>query len=257
MARARSESLPARGMTAAGALPRRRRYAAIAGGALLCWGIAALYYQSMAIGLLFVPLGLLAPGRVQRRMELWRRDRLKHQFKDALQSIASSLAAGRSVDNAILSVSDDLRMVYPDPRTDIRQAFERIGSRMRNGDSMELCLASFADRSGIEDIRVFADVVATAKRSGGDLVAAVRSAAEQLGDKMEVERELAVILARKRFEARLMLAAPFVFVVFLSVTAQDYMQPLYAGFGYALLTVMLAVHAGCFYLADRIMSIKL
>ena len=245
------------GKGAADALPRRSRYAAIAGGALLCWAVAALYYQSPAAGLLFAPLGLLAPGWVRRQTERWRRDRLKHQFKDALQSIASSLSAGRSVDNAILSVSDDLRMIYPDPQTDIRAAFERIGSRMRNGDSMERCLASFGERSRIEDIRVFADVVSTAKRSGGDLAAAVRGAAAQLADKMEVERELAVILARKRFEARLMLAAPFVFVVFLASTAPDYMAPLYGGIGYALLTAMLAVHAGCFYLADRIMSIEL
>jgi tight adherence protein B len=238
-------------------LTRSNRYGAVVTGAILACAAAGLYYHSFAAGLLFAPLGLLAPRWARVQLERWRRDRLKHQFKDALQSISSSLSAGRSVDNAILSVPDDLRMIYPDPTTEIRLEFERIGSRMRNGDSMEQCLASFGERARIEDIRIFADVVSTAKRSGGDLVAAVRGAAEQLGDKMEVERELAVILARKRFEARMMLAAPFVFILFLSITAPDYMAPLYSAIGYVLLTVTLAVHAGCYYMADRIMAIEL
>jgi tight adherence protein B len=242
---------------ASDALTHKNRYAAVLAGAILACAAAGLYYQSLAAGLLFAPLGLLAPRWVGIQLERWRKERLKLQFKDALQSIASSLSAGRSVDNAILAVPDELRMIYPDPTTEIRMEFERIGSRMRNGDSMEHSLGSFGERARIEDIRIFADVVTTAKRSGGDLVAAVRGAAEQLGDKLEVERELTVILARKRFEARMMLSAPFVFVLFLSVTAPDYMAPLHSTIGYVLLTVALIVHAGCFYLADRIMAIEL
>ncbi len=238
-------------------LTPRNRYAVILAGAALACAAAGLYYQSFAAGLLFAPLGLLAPRWVGRQLERWRQERLKLQFKDALQSIATSLSAGRSVDNAILVVSEDLRMIYPDPTIEIRVEFDRIGSRMRNGDSMEHSLGSFGERARIEDVRIFADVVMTAKRSGGDLVAAVRGAAEQLGDKLDVERELAVILARKRFEARMMLAAPFVFVLFLSVTAPDYMAPLHSAVGYVLLTVALIVHAGCYYLTDRIMAIEL
>src|SRR5690606_16755451 len=101
------------------------------------------------------------------------------------------------------------------------------------------------------------EVVVTARRAGGDIVGIVRSAAQLIGEKMEVERELRVMTAQKRFEARMMMAAPFVFVTVLTAAAPDYMAPLYRGIGYIILTAALAVLTGCAWLVDRWMRIDI
>jgi tight adherence protein B len=88
------------------------------------------------------------------------------------------------------------------------------------------------------------------------MAAIVRSSAGLLGEKMEVEREIAVMTAGKRFESRLMMGAPFAFIIMLNAMAPEYMAPLYgSAAGLAILTGGLAALAGCAWLIRKFMSI--
>ncbi|HUC91580.1 MAG TPA: type II secretion system F family protein [Paenibacillus sp.] len=232
-------------------LSRLQYGAALAAGGLAGFAAGYLFYRSVWIALLFSPLGFAAPGWLRKELALWRKRRIALQFKEALQSIASSLSAGRSVENAVASVSDELRTVFPDPRTEMRLEFERIRAGIRNGDNLEACLRAFSDRVRLEEIARFCDVLAIAKRSGGDMVAIVRRTAGAIGEKLEIEREISVMVAQKRFEARIMMAVPFVFMAVLSWAAPDYMAPLHRGTGYAVVTAALMMLAGCIYLIRK------
>ena len=226
--------------------------AGMAGAGLL----AALYYQSLWAGLLLSPLGLYAPAAVERELENRRRRMLREQFKEAMHCLVTSLSAGRSVENAFLSVPEELKVLYPDPKAPIRREFELIRIGLVNGERLEDGLRRFAFRAGLGEAARLAEVIAVAKRAGGDMAAIVRSSAALLGEKMEVEREIAVMTAGKRFESRLMMAAPFAFVLMLTAMAPEYMAPLYgSAAGFLILTVGLAALAGCAWLIRKIMSI--
>ncbi|EXX89661.1 pilus assembly protein TadB [Paenibacillus darwinianus] len=229
---------------------------ALAAGGIAGYAAGYLFYSSVWIALLFSPLGLMTPRWLRKELAVMRKRRMALQFKEALQCIASSLSAGRSVENAIITVPDELRTVFPDPRTEIRVEFERIRSGIRTGDNLEACLRAFSDRVGLEEIARFCDVLAIAKRSGGDMVAIVRRSAGAIGEKLEVEREISVMVAQKRFEARIMMAVPFVFMAVLSWAAPDYLAPLRQGMGYAVVTVALIMLVGCIYLIHRWMSFE-
>jgi len=233
------------------------RRAAVAGAGMAAVGVAAaLYYQSPWAGLLFSPLGLHAPSVAERELESRRRRRLREQFKEALHCLITSLSAGRSVENAFLSVPEELKILYPDPKTPIRREFELIRIGLANGQRLEDELRRFASGAGLEDAGRLAEVIAVAKRSGGDMAAIVRASAQLLGEKMEVEREIAVVTSGKRFESRLMMGAPFAFIIMLTAMAPEYMAPLYSSAaGYAILTVGLAALAGCAWLIRKFMSI--
>jgi Flp pilus assembly protein TadB len=250
--RRKGEGRPARAVRLAG-----WRRAAVAAAGMAAAGLAAaLYYQSPWAGLLFSPLGLYAPSMAERELETRRRRKLREQFKEALHCLVTSLSAGRSVENAFLAVPEELKMLYPDPKTAIRREFELIRIGLVNGERLEDELRRFASRAGLEEAARLAEVIAVAKRSGGDMAAIVRSSAHLLGEKMEVEREIAVMTAGKRFESRLMMGAPFAFVMLLAAMAPDYMAPLYgSAVGYAILTVGLAALAGCAWLIRKFMTI--
>ncbi|MNP50009.1 hypothetical protein D3C76_1442380 [compost metagenome] len=65
-----------------------------------------------------------------------------------------------------------------------------------------------------------------------------------------------VAVAQKRFESKAMFAAPFIFLVFLNLTAKDFMEPLYSGMGYLISSVALVLLACCYLWITRIMDIK-
>ncbi|MBD2844327.1 type II secretion system F family protein [Paenibacillus sp. IB182496] len=186
-----------------------------------------------------------------------RRELLRLQFREALSSLTSSLAAGRSVESAIRNVPEDLRIIYPSADTDIVREFDIIGYRLENGEPVEPALQDFADRAQVDDISHFVDVFCTGKRTGGDLVEVIRQTSQIIGEKLEVQLEIGVMVAKKKFESRIMMGVPFVFMAFLSYAAPDYMAPLYSGMGYVLLTVALLVLAGCCWFVVRIMNIRM
>lgn len=216
-----------------------------------------LFYHSVVLSIIASLFGLAAPRFRRLALLTKRRNRLKLQFKDALFSLTSSLAAGRSLENAFRGVLEDMKLLYADPETDILKEFQIICYQLDNLEPLEGALRQLAERAQIDEITQFVDALTTCKRSGGDLLEVMKRTSVIIGDKLSIEGEITVMLAQKRFEARMMMAVPFVFLGFLGFAAPDYMEPLYSGFGYVLLSAAFGLLLGCFWLMNKMMSIEL
>ncbi len=218
------------------------------------FGGAYIFYHSVWVAGMAGLLGLAAP-RYGRALLLDRRKKqLKLQFKEALFSLTSSLAAGRSIENAFRSSLEDLHMLFGDSKSDIIAEFTVICRRLDNGEPLEAALRHFAERAHSEEITQFADVIGACRRSGGDLVEVMRRTATVIGEKLTVESDIMVLIAQKKLESRIMMAVPFVFMGFLSFAAPDYMTPLYSGIGYVLLTVTLGLLLCCYWAMGKLMT---
>lgn len=238
-------------------LSRRQFILAAAVGWALLFAAAYLFYRSAIVALILSLSGLIAPRINRKSLLVRRRVRLTLQFKEALYSVTSSLAAGRSVENAFVTALDDLKLLYPDPDTEVLVEFEIIRTRMVYGEPLEHALEDLSQRAGIDDIAQFVDVFATCKRSGGDLVEVIRRTSQTIGEKLDIQQDITVMLAQKRYESRIMMSVPFVFLAFLGFSAPDYMEPLYGGIGYVLLTVSLLLLLLCYWIMTKIMDIRM
>ncbi|RIX52757.1 pilus assembly protein TadB [Paenibacillus nanensis] len=216
-----------------------------------------LFYHSVPLSIVASVLGLAAPRLRRKSLLERRRNRLKLQFKEALFSLTSSLAAGRSLENAFRGVLEDMKLLYSDSGADMLKEFQTICYRLDNLEPLEGALRDLANRAQIDEITQFVDALTTCKRSGGDLLEVMKRTSTIIGDKLTVEGEMKVLLAQKRFESRVMMAVPFVFLAFLGFAAPDYMAPLYGMLGYFLLTVLFALLLGCYWMMDRIMRIDI
>lgn len=216
------------------------------------------FYQSLAAAVILSAVGVILPRFYRSGLLTKRRDRLQLQFKEALYSVTSSLAAGRSVENAFVAAESDLQLLYPGGSADIVREFAAIRYRMMNGDTLENGLRQFAERARLEDLTQFVDVFSTCKRTGGDLVEVIRRTAQVIGEKLDTHQEITVMMAQKKFESRIIIIAPFVFVAGLNLASPEYMMPLYSGpLGYVLLTGLMTGFAGCGVLINKIMTIRL
>lgn len=225
--------------------------------ALVIYAAVYLFYHSVIVSCVAAAIGIIAPRFRRKWLLLQRKERLKLQFKEALFSLTSSLAAGRSLENAFLSTLDDMKLLYPDPRTELLLEFQIVRFRLDNAEPLEYALRNFADRARIDEISQFVDALAACKRSGGDLLEVMKRTSVIIGEKLEIEQEISVLIAQKRFEGRIMMAVPFVFLAFLSLAAPDYMAPLYGGAGYLLLTAALLLLLLCFWVMGKMMSIRM
>ncbi|WP_281887279.1 type II secretion system F family protein [Paenibacillus sp. YYML68] len=238
-------------------LSSRQWLAAALFGALLMSIVAWVFYRELLAIILFAPLGLLFPGMWRKRLIARRKAQLKLQFKQLLSTVSSALGAGRSIESAIRESLSDLRLLYPDGKSPILQELAMIIHRMDNGESVESALFEFAGRAKLEELSQFAQVFVICKRTGGNLVQVVRRTSLLIQEKLEIELDLQVTLAQKRFESKLLSAAPIVFVAIMAWSAPDYMEPLYGSLvGVFVMTGAIGVMALCQYWIQHIMNIK-
>ncbi|MFC0214686.1 type II secretion system F family protein [Paenibacillus chartarius] len=236
-------------------LTAKERMITVLVGGLMCGAISYVFFGSWVIVLLGLPCGF---GLVRYRAALLRDRRvhtLRVQFKQALYSVSSSLGAGKSVEQAFADALQDMRLLYPQGTSLMIEELEVMLRKLKLGGTIEAAIADFSRRSGLEDARQFADVFSICKRTGGNLVEIVRRTSTIIGEKLEIEQDIAVLLAQKKFESKVLLAAPLVIVTVLRVTAAEYMAPLYEGGGRITMSAALLALIGCFALTRRIMRI--
>ncbi len=219
--------------------------------------VSMIFYKSVLAAALMSVFALLYPKLRKQKLLHKRKQELTLQFRQALYSLASSLAAGRSVSNSFSEIVKDLELLYPDPDTYIIKELNQINHRIDNGESLEMPLLDFSIRAGVEDVTNFIDVFMICRTQGGDLVEVIRRTSNMIGEKIEVKQEIEVLIAGKKFESTAMMFAPLALIAGLAFFSGDYMAPLYEGLsGRLVMTGSLVVLAGCFYVSKRIMDIK-
>lgn len=221
------------------------------------WAVGYLFFHNLFLPLLLAAGGIRGPGLWSRFLLERRRTALRVQFKQMLYSLSTSLAAGRSVENGFRECIHDLLFLYPDGEMDMIRELKVICTRLEYGEPLESALQDLSKRTELEDITNFADVFVVCKRTGGDLVEVIRRTSTLLSEKMEIQMEIGVIMAQKKLESKLLLAAPVLFLLFMELTSPDYMRPLHnSGMGLVISGISLVLFGLCFWLVNKIMKIK-
>lgn len=134
--------------------------------------------------------------RLKRKWEQQHRWQLNLEFKEGLQGLAAALNAGYSIENAIEESRRDLLVVYGKESL-LSWEFQVMLEQLKLNRPVEQVMDEFAARSGVQDIKSFAEVFRTARRSGGNLVEITRASADRIGEKIEVSREIHTMIAGK------------------------------------------------------------
>ena len=118
-------------------------------------------------------------------------------------------------------------------------------------------MASFGERSCIEEIKDFSEVFSIAKRSGGNIKEIISDTTDVIDAKIEMKREFRTLISSKRFEHRLMCVIPFAILGYIGVTSPGYFDMLYGNMrGIVIMTICLFVYLGAFLWGEKIADIK-
>ncbi|HZG88512.1 type II secretion system F family protein [Paenibacillus sp.] len=215
-----------------------------------------LFFESGAMSALLACGGWYAAGkRAVRDVEHQKRT-VASQFEQMLFSISSSLQAGKSIENAFRDVESDMHRLYAGGRPLLLKELEKLNRKVDTGIPAEEAIQQFQRNLAIDEIDSWADMVCTCKRTGGDLVQIMRQSSRSIIEKLNVERELAVLIAGKRFEAKALSVVPFLIVALFRYGSPEYMEPLYEGGGRAVMGAALALLGTGIALSERLMRIE-
>ena len=229
---------------------------AILTGLVLICGVSYLFYGTVLWAILLSPY-LIRYFKVWETQIIKKKKQLfQLQFKEAIQSLSTALNVGYSVENAMREVQKDLQVLYPQGEKIIRE-FRYMTRQLDMHIPVETILNEFAVRTGEEDVRLFVTVFSMAKRSGGDMIQIIRNAVSQIGDKIDVKREIETMMAAKKFEFRIMSAIPFGMICYLKISFPEFMEVLYGNLlGVIIMSICLIVYVAAFEFGKRIVEIE-
>lgn len=177
------------------------------------------------------------------------------QFRDAIFSVLTNLKAGYSVENAFFEANKDMELLYGKNK-DISDYLTMINTGLKNNIPLEKLIYRMGNDSGNVDIQEFAFVFAASKRSGGNMTDIIERTINIISRKMEVEKEIDVLVSAKRLEARIMNLVPFFIIFYISLTSPGFFDVLYHNpFGIAVMTICMGLYIFSYIISERIVNI--
>lgn len=201
-----------------------------------------------AVAFLFLPI---------RREQIitQRKKKLRAQFIDLLDSLATSIAAGKNVPAAFVAAKDDLLVQYQ-PDAFIVQEVENIISGINNNIDVGSMLLNFGERSGIQDIRTFGRVFETAYSKGANLKDVVRNCHLILSNKCEIEVEIETKVASNKNEQNIMIIMPIILIAMIKMAGSDFAANFTTPTGILCTTIAIAAFVGAYFIGRKILKIE-
>lgn len=217
--------------------------------------VGYLFYKSLIAIILLSPFTYFYLRRKKLVLIEKRKNQLIIQFKDAIVSIQGALNSGFAIERAFEEAVKDLSLLY-DEESLIVKEFLYINNLLRINQTVEAALSDFANRSKIEDIQNFADVVAIAKRTGGNIISIIHNTTNNIGEKIEVERDIRTLFASKMYESKIMKLMPFFMILYLEVFSPSFLAPLYKNLqGAMIMSALLIVYCLAIIWTNKILKI--
>lgn len=229
-------------------------------GILLCSGVvlffAIFFYRSILASIVLSPIGFFLFQQLRQQAQEKQRSKLSMQFKECILCVAANLRAGYSAENAFCQSIADMTMLFGEKSLIIEELLW-IKQGLQNNFNLEELLLDLGERSGLEDLQEFAEVFAIAKRGGGNLPAIITDAAVILSDKLEMQKEIQVLISGKQLEQKVMSVIPFGIVCYVEITTTGYFDILYGNFvGIAVMSLCLGIYVTAYVMAQKITNFK-
>lgn len=199
-------------------------------------------------GKLYVPV---------RRKQLLdnRKKKLKTQFRDMLDALATALGAGRNVYDSFSTAYDEMKNQYEEGEYIIDELF-LINTGIMNGINIEDLLMDFAKRSDVADIQDFADVFKICYRQGGNIKETIRETCEIIGEKMSVAEEIETTISGSKSEQYIMLVMPILLVAMIKLASADFASNFATPSGVISTTIGIVMFVVSYFIGRKLLNIK-
>ena len=185
-----------------------------------------------------------------------RKKRIKLQFRDMLESLASSFSAGSNVLGAFTSTLADLKIQY-DENDIIIKEMQNIIDGANQGIGIDAMLKSFAERSQDDDIQNFVDVFEICFRQGGNMQSVVIHTHSVISEKIAVSLEIQTKLTSNKMQHDVMSVMPIAIVLMLKITNKVFAENFTTFTGVLINTVAIAIFITAYRYGKKIINIKI
>ncbi len=188
--------------------------------------MALFFYRSVWAFLALSPVIVLFWKQKKKELADRRKQQLAIEFKELLLGVAAALKGGYALENAFLEAGGEVAALFGKESL-MAVEMELLAKRMQNRIPLENGLTDLGARSGVEEIRDFAEILSIARHAGGSLDSMIHRTAGMIAGRLEVKREIRGYIAARQFELKIMNLVPFGIVGYVSLASPGYFSVLY------------------------------
>ena len=185
-----------------------------------------------------------------------RQKSLKIQFRDMLDSLATSLNSGKNVMDSFQSVAQDLQVQY-DADADILHELNVILTGTYNNIPIESLIQDFGRRSDVDDIESFANVFEICYRQGGNLRDVINNTHLIISEKMEIEGEIKTMAANNSLQQKIMIVIPVFLVAVIKLMSPEFAANFATPAGIIATTIAIVLFVIAYFVGKSVLDIKL
>ena len=184
-----------------------------------------------------------------------RKNQLRTQFISLLDSLSTSIAAGKNVPQAFEASREDLAIQFSEDSFIIEE-LDVINEGLRNNVPIEDMLADFGRRSRIKDIENFGKVFETSYRRGANMKDVIRNTHDILCKKILIEAEIETKITSGRNELYIMLCMPVALIAMMKFSDGDFAANFVTPTGLISTTVAIGLFVAAFFVGRAVMKIE-
>lgn len=199
---------------------------------------------SVVLGLLFIVAALIGPTIYVKVKRANRLKAFRTGLADTLQLMSGSLSAG-------LSLGQSIDTIVKEGAEPISSEFRRVVIESRLGVTLEDSLEGVAERMDSRDFAWVVMAIRIQRTVGGNLAELLLTVAATLREREYLRRHVKALSAEGRLSAYILGGLPPVFLIYLTLTKGDYVNPLYTTpIGWILcLTMVVLLGVGVLWMA--------
>ena len=216
-----------------------------------------LFYNSWVGILFFLPCIPICYRREQSAYEKKEQELLRKEFKEVVSLITRGLELGHSFEHCIEEAEIEYCELVDGKETGMSEYLHSFTKKIQMNLSIQEILEEFAEQSRLEEVENFAEVVKTARKTGGNLPEILRNTSKAMEEKEQVQEEIVTMMSAKQMEQKIMTNMPILILAYMRMTSGDYMKPLYGNLiGMFVSTIGVVVIGIAIYWAEKIVNIS-
>ncbi len=220
--------------------------------------VGMIFYRAPRLAIITALLSTYGVRYYHRWKVKRQRRQLIDEFIEINRMLISELHAGKSLQRAYRDIYIRISQESESYQPNMREQLKTWCHKMDMGTDIAEILRDFAADNRDENIVQFVNMIEVAQASGSSLLDVIDLTDRMIGDTLEIERELAILIAEKKLEQVVVSASPILLLYIMQRFSYEFVAPLYeTAVGRLLMSCALVVFVGCFIWSKRMTEIKI
>ena len=161
------------------------------------------------------------------------------------------------MENGWREVEKEIRHLYGE-KSLLYLELREINQRVAHNIPIEKLLLEMAYKWKLEDMMQFGQLMEYGKRSGSNWKKMIDIFVVRMMERYEVAQQIEIVVAEKKMEQNIMNIMPLGMLLFLQLSAWDYMSVLYHNWmGWICMTIFLLLYLAAILLSQKILKVTI